>query len=372
MPRRCHTKSRKGCVQCKERHIKCDEHRPTCSLCVKRELTCTYVSPPPRRKPTTDISQPASIRSASATLSPPVMVSRLPRLEEMRLLHHALMVTSPTFIQDDIDREFWQMVVPRIATDHGYVLDGFLAVAALHLASLEPGRSSHWLETALRYQNSAIIGLRQHLATSEQNREALFSCSVLNLVFVTASPGIQGEGHPVDPLGDILTMRSFLSGTAFLFLQIYHGKEPTSIDFWIRRDRTKTVSKDCNTDRRRITINELHTFRKTFDGLHSQHQEIYHSTHDLLLKAIEGWPTEDSISWPIKVEDAFLDLVKQGDWIARIMLLFHGIGMHLMSRKWFAKGSGRRLVSGILQPLEGQIPPEWRDLIAWMRGAVEI
>lgn len=164
----------------------------------------------------------------------------------MRLFHHALLVTSPTFIKDEIDREFWQMVVPRIATNHSYVLNGFLAVATLHLASLEAERSSHWLEIALTYHNSAINGLRQHLEASEQNCEALFSCSVLNLIFVTASPGIQGGGDPVDPLRDILTMRSFLSGTAVLFLQIYHGKEQTSIDFWILREKKKekAVSKD--------------------------------------------------------------------------------------------------------------------------------
>jgi hypothetical protein len=92
----------------------------------------------------------------------------------------------------------------------------------------------------------------------------------------------------------------------------------------------------------------------------------------LLLKAIEGWPTEDSISWPIEIGDPFVDLVKQGDWMARIMLLFHGLGMHLMSRKWFARGSGRRLVLGILQPLKGKVPPEWLDMTQWIREAVDI
>jgi hypothetical protein len=163
----------------------------------------------------------------------------------MRLFHHAFTVTSLSFVKDELDREFWQSVLPRIATGHDYVMDGSLAVAALHLASLEPERSSQWLETALTYQNSAITGLSRHLATSEQNYEALFSCSVFNLIFVTAYPGIYGDGNPVDPLSEILTMRSFLSGTAFLFLQIYHGEERTSIDPWIRRGKNRPpISKD--------------------------------------------------------------------------------------------------------------------------------
>lgn len=125
-------------------------------------------------------------------------------------------------------------------------------------------------------------------------------------------------------------------------------------------------------DRSRTTLEKLHSLRITIDKLQNPHQEIYQRTYDLLLKATKGWPNEDSISWPIEIGDPFLDLVKQGDWMARIMLLFHGLGMHLLSRKWFARGSGRRLVLGVLQPLEGKIPPEWLDITQWIREAVDI
>lgn len=74
-PRRCHTKPRQGCVQGKRRHVKfspapisysgrnsflkiytliplllafvywCDEKQPSCGLCLKRKLQCTYEVP---------------------------------------------------------------------------------------------------------------------------------------------------------------------------------------------------------------------------------------------------------------------------------------------------------------------------------------
>lgn len=37
-----HSKSRLGCVQCKSRHVKCDEAKPACGLCVRRGRTCEY------------------------------------------------------------------------------------------------------------------------------------------------------------------------------------------------------------------------------------------------------------------------------------------------------------------------------------------
>ncbi|EPS35564.1 hypothetical protein H072_11106 [Dactylellina haptotyla CBS 200.50] len=40
--RRFHNKSRAGCKGCKERHIKCDEERPVCSNCTRRNAVCEY------------------------------------------------------------------------------------------------------------------------------------------------------------------------------------------------------------------------------------------------------------------------------------------------------------------------------------------
>ncbi|KAF3931042.1 hypothetical protein ABW20_dc0104007 [Dactylellina cionopaga] len=40
--RRFHNKSRHGCKGCKERRIKCDEGRPTCSNCIRRSALCEY------------------------------------------------------------------------------------------------------------------------------------------------------------------------------------------------------------------------------------------------------------------------------------------------------------------------------------------
>ncbi len=36
------TYSRKGCLQCKKAHTKCDERKPQCTRCAKRAINCTY------------------------------------------------------------------------------------------------------------------------------------------------------------------------------------------------------------------------------------------------------------------------------------------------------------------------------------------
>ncbi|RBQ75261.1 hypothetical protein FVER14953_20260 [Fusarium verticillioides] len=46
LERRGHTKSRRGCYNCKRRRIKCQETRPACGHCTKTGLKCEYPSMP--------------------------------------------------------------------------------------------------------------------------------------------------------------------------------------------------------------------------------------------------------------------------------------------------------------------------------------
>ncbi|KAK6836130.1 hypothetical protein PG987_006625 [Apiospora arundinis] len=42
--RRVHTRSRKGCIACKKRHVRCDEARPACTSCMMTSWQCVYPS----------------------------------------------------------------------------------------------------------------------------------------------------------------------------------------------------------------------------------------------------------------------------------------------------------------------------------------
>ena len=46
LERRGHTKSRRGCFNCKRRRIKCQEARPACGHCIKTGLKCEYPAAP--------------------------------------------------------------------------------------------------------------------------------------------------------------------------------------------------------------------------------------------------------------------------------------------------------------------------------------
>ncbi|KAI0400738.1 hypothetical protein F4802DRAFT_583837 [Xylaria palmicola] len=75
MQRRSAKKSRLGCKECKRRHVKCDETRPSCANCNVRQLPCSFVTTVahriPRRPATAAIVPSPGPEAASSSVSDP-------------------------------------------------------------------------------------------------------------------------------------------------------------------------------------------------------------------------------------------------------------------------------------------------------------
>lgn len=104
IPRKGHTKSRRGCLNCKRRKVKCPETLPACSNCARIGLTCEY----PHVTPSSQLAASASslffLSSPSAPLqSTPTLFNSM----DMRFFHHFLLTAYPPLpIQgDDIWKE---------------------------------------------------------------------------------------------------------------------------------------------------------------------------------------------------------------------------------------------------------------------------
>ncbi len=102
IPRKGHTKSRRGCYNCKRRKVKCQETLPACSHCTRIGLQCEY--PDGRSRPSLALTS-ALCSSASPEWSSLVTVSSpSPALQstptlftgsDMRFFHHFLITAYP-------------------------------------------------------------------------------------------------------------------------------------------------------------------------------------------------------------------------------------------------------------------------------------
>ncbi|XPT00576.1 hypothetical protein M3J09_009727 [Ascochyta lentis] len=189
IPRKGHTKSRRGCFNCKRRRIKCNEKHPKCEHCIKAGLKCDY---------------PANIiQITQIPISPPhpqeiVNLRSTPgifTMADMRLFHHFL-VTAYPHLPVGADK-IWITVIPSFAHNYEYLIHSILALAASHLDAVS---NTGVAEQAIQHRILAVKSLNEALSVppkSKSEKDARMAAA-LALAFQSS--------HLQDGLAEFLTM----------------------------------------------------------------------------------------------------------------------------------------------------------------------
>ncbi|OBR07754.1 Fungal Zn binuclear cluster domain-containing protein [Colletotrichum higginsianum IMI 349063] len=221
-----HTKSRHGCVDCKTRRVKCDERKPTCSACERRQTRCHYNASDERSQswgrkscgnplhnarqtnsvaagspPTKHDDQQTSLSTTTAeetmTLSLELTYTRQEMLQ-LRLLHHYNCSTVDSFTKAfqlrDIASHSLRVDVPKLAFQNHFLMDGILSVSLLHMASTETSLAAvDDLPPVTMYRDRAMCRLRQQLAhASGDHSRAVVATSVLLAMTALAADRLSG------------------------------------------------------------------------------------------------------------------------------------------------------------------------------------
>ncbi|KAF1847603.1 uncharacterized protein K460DRAFT_277402 [Cucurbitaria berberidis CBS 394.84] len=184
MLRRSHKKSRGGCLECKRRHIKCDEHRPSCRLCTVSDRECSFtaqasqatlstpgassrsVSPGDINRPnTTPIFSDSPLTPSSfcnAEFSQPPAIND-PGVDEPINFNHMELLAHVTIDKDifnlgvDVGDYYAGLALGlRTSLKCPYLMHQILAYSARHLAYLHPGRSEFYLRQATTLKTRAV------------------------------------------------------------------------------------------------------------------------------------------------------------------------------------------------------------------------
>jgi hypothetical protein len=143
LERRSHTKSRRGCYNCKRRRIKCQETHPACGHCVKTGLKCEFPSMP------------------QITHQPRHLIP-LFSLEDMRFFQHFVTKCYP---HQPLGQEaVWTHEIPCLAGNHEYLMHAILGLAA---SSLELTDGS-LVTAAVAHRVKAIKAIRKRLANTSR------------------------------------------------------------------------------------------------------------------------------------------------------------------------------------------------------------
>ncbi|CAG8170294.1 unnamed protein product [Penicillium salamii] len=189
-----------GCRECKTRKVKCDEQRPICGSCSKFNKRCSFLRTTPYLWGSGLLNQTIERGKANSSRKPRLNAGKgLSKhakdisgstLEDMRLLHHFTSCTSATLSDDPEAHRTWATTVVQIAFAHSFLLQGILALAALHMASSNTDEKEHLSILAASKQDAALRDFRRQLENiTPQNCDAIFAFSFLAEYYIPASAG---------------------------------------------------------------------------------------------------------------------------------------------------------------------------------------
>ncbi|KAL2143954.1 hypothetical protein VTI28DRAFT_9784 [Corynascus sepedonium] len=158
IPRKGHTKSRRGCFNCKRRKVKCQETRPECSNCIRIGLDCEYPDSQPRQLVVRSSLPVGPLAGVPSPLAPLESTPTLFTPADMRLFHHFLVAAYPPLpIRGD---DVWRKVA-TLSHTYDYLMHAMLGLAGSHLEIHGVDFSSQ----ALFHRVRAINLLNQALST---------------------------------------------------------------------------------------------------------------------------------------------------------------------------------------------------------------
>ncbi|KAM7207492.1 hypothetical protein V8F20_002178 [Naviculisporaceae sp. PSN 640] len=419
MMRRRHKKSRRGCLECKRRHIKCDETRPHCINCTTAERECSFPagsgsdgtstaghSPTdPGARFSVSASPPLSTyttaptTSAAAGLAYGAGTGEMPQftlggLQEvnmihMELFHHFMtdrLLLSGAFPTMGIDLIKTSAV--QYALREPYLMYQILSVGARHLCFLRPENTAFYQSQAVHLQSRAVNLFNSldlgYLQRSRGNVVAAFLFSSL-VGFQSLCDMLSHRDHDFSA-----ALARFLT-----YLRIHRGidrvldghrhelaeSEIASVIQGIRGGRRQQWfgvgqagpsssaaghgqghGHECDDLRRRILL---------LPDLNNQALEQVLEAIDLLQYVIDSGDSQHAgtaasrshilLSWPALVGDSFVELVETGRPEALAVLGYYFLALHYCRDVWiFCGGSGHYL----LTLLSTYLGHKWADWIA--------
>ncbi|KAH8889209.1 hypothetical protein GQ53DRAFT_618115, partial [Thozetella sp. PMI_491] len=336
-------KSRNGCQQCKRRHRKCDETRPSCVNCRTSKQYCSYLTTTARRPRASTFTEPVSVSRPGLLrtdlLSGPldaisvgaayhVSPSRSNALEEpiftmrhMELLHHFrthLLHHPPTSMAQGLQMDDYFDLAIRQGFHAPWLMQQILAVSASHLSYLQNDRqySRRSEATLLQMRGLNLLNRAESGLSAAEGLPAYFFS-----VFISLQTMVETLSARC-PLPELLTRLVAwfrLARGIAVFIDRYSGELPLRMqepDSAGREDHQGIIS-DCD----------------------------------------RGRP----LKWAIVAPPEYAQLAEQRSPYALLVLAHYGFLLHRARHYWAVGDSGQFIVQSITQYLG----LEWAELLAW-------
>ncbi|KAK4552869.1 hypothetical protein LTR86_010001 [Recurvomyces mirabilis] len=185
------SRSKAGCTVCRQRHLKCDEAKPSCQRCTTGGWTCIYPLPSPdgytngRRARGSQTPSSSDEDGSGLSLIRPAVDIGLSTSERRALAYFTEYAAGEMY--GYLVSDIWTYVIPQRCMSVPVIRNAVVGLSTMHwefVSSPDSGSLSDMAEPSLestKAYNKAISSLRQYIANSDAPAEAdvLLVCLVL-------------------------------------------------------------------------------------------------------------------------------------------------------------------------------------------------
>ncbi|GAB7345726.1 hypothetical protein MBLNU457_4000t1 [Dothideomycetes sp. NU457] len=348
--RRRHTKSRTGCVTCKQRRVKCDEDTP---ICVAKENS-------PRRVP--------------RTIKPDFFALQTHQ-QESWLLHHFVTKTSKTLTHDPFGPELNTDYLPQLAIIYEHIRHLLLAFTLLHLAHLDPTETMHYQSLSSTYQSRAVSQFQALLTSCPGNHESYYVFGGLLGLYLWASSRLDrqiGLGNPSTTLIALSRVWQQPWGIPDVF-QVAEKRYKAP-------DGSRVLSKDVVEAFDNLSVlsrTRTHSTQLTRESMQENAAYphcVLEKALSILRRAFEAFAAEaktrEILGFVVDVGQDFIDLFEKGDQHSRLIVMYYGVLLHhALDDRWWAQDFGKELVDELSHMIDTRCEQSM-EAVTWARSRV--
>lgn len=276
---------------------------------------------------------------------------------------------------DRSDMEDWQILIPKLAFEHEFLLHGIFSLAALHMVATtaDPEKVLYYLDTALQCNELAFAPFREALAhLTPLNCDAVFAQSAIVTIIGMALPRLnaQHRGEPFSMIETMMTVFELLQG-ANKISQISKPWRQASI--FSKYDWTESTALDPNMANAIAQLRMLNSSIEITDSVqYSVNQEAIDSLQDSFAKFTHAPHPAPILAWLTYVKREFVGGLRARQPFQLLILmnwavLLNELGAHF----WWAKGCGGELVTELLSELKDH-NEKWKLILQWPQQKIGI
>ncbi|KAK9463201.1 uncharacterized protein V1516DRAFT_682769 [Lipomyces oligophaga] len=377
MSRRAHRKSKTGCMRCKSRHIKCDEHRPKCINCTTAGFECKFL-----HSAQLSINEEAIISQKyklALAIDDSISSSEVPiqdssseiNILDLKLFYNFISKIS-VVIWSGLDfNQNYDKVLLGIALKHQHLMSELLAFSALHMSEHEIEKRHYYRSIATAYQNRALSGLKECL-------EHLDESNCIAVLLLSNLIGLHSFRTVFASLSDSVPFSDFLTKITHL-INLQRGVRAVVSPYW-----SWFLSSAIGP-----AMRNNHEFRMRCSSMESSDTEILKQfilsknlgseTNEIYLKELENLqvnfnqvkllqdknpkPIQGLFAWLVTISREFLQSLEAEQAEALLILSFYGVVLHHYQECWLIRDAGRILVNFVIERLGLDYSPclQWAE-----------